>query len=117
MLGLFRLLDWVLALPEPLEYTFQHDLARFERENNMPYITSFERFGRKEGREQGLEEERERSCQTLRDAILKRHQQRWGELDAASRTRLQGLADHPRLVDLLAELMAAESSGEWTRTF
>lgn len=79
----------------------------------MPYITSFERIARKEGRE----EERERSCQTLRDAILKHHQQRWGELDAASRTRLQELADHPRLVDLLAELMAAQSSREWTRTF
>jgi len=117
LMGLFRLLDWVLALPEPLEYTFKQDLARFERENNMPYITSFERIGRKEGRKEGLEEERERSCQTLRDAILKRHQQRWGELDAASRTRLQELADHPRLVDLLAELMAAQSSGEWTRTF
>jgi len=87
----------------------------------MPYITSFERIGREEGLKEGLDkgrgEEYERSCQTLRDAILKRHQQRWGELDAASRTRLQELADHPRLVDLLAELMAAQSSGEWISTF
>ena len=79
----------------------------------MPYITSFERIARKEVRE----EERERSCQTLRDAILKRHQQRWGELDAASWSRLQEVADLPRLVDLLAELMEAKSSAEWTSTF
>lgn len=49
----FRLIDWVLALTPKLEYTFQKDLCRFEKENQMPYITSIERVGRKLGRKQG----------------------------------------------------------------
>lgn len=133
MQGLFRLLDWVLALPAPLEYTFKQDLARFEKEKSMPYITSVERIGRKEGREAGLKEGRkvghkeghkegvreaqERACQALREAILARHRQRWGELDSAALARLLKLSDHPRLVELLADLMVASSSQEWIGTF
>lgn len=143
--GLFRLLDWVLALPAPLEYTFKQDLARFEKEKSMPYITSVERICRKEGREAGLKEglkegrqaglkdgrkvghkeghkegvreAQERACQALREAILARHHQRWGELDSAAQARLLKLSDHPRLVELLADLMVANSSQEWISTF
>jgi len=40
ILDLFRFIDWVLELPEDLEAHFQVELAKFEAERNMPYITS-----------------------------------------------------------------------------
>ncbi len=55
---LFRLLDWMVQLPEELEDEFQQGMFTFEEERKMPYVTSIERFaikkGRKEGRKEGL---------------------------------------------------------------
>ncbi|MBX3168598.1 MAG: hypothetical protein KF760_14375 [Candidatus Eremiobacteraeota bacterium] len=121
ILELFRLLDWILALPKNLEYTFKQELACFEKENNMVYITSIERIGREEGRqegrEQGRKEVRQESCQAVRVAILSRHQQRWGELDSAALANLQAIDDLNRLLQLFGDLMLARSSEEWKSTF
>ena len=53
VLELFRVLDWMLQLPEELEREFKRDLIAFEEQSNMPYITSVERLGRQEGRQEG----------------------------------------------------------------
>jgi hypothetical protein len=52
---LFRVIDWMMALPADLEGQFRNDLARFEQERRMPYVTSIERLAREEGLEKGLE--------------------------------------------------------------
>jgi hypothetical protein len=51
---LFRLLDWMLHLPEELEEQFRAEMSRFEEERRMPYVTSVERLARKEGITEGL---------------------------------------------------------------
>jgi hypothetical protein len=51
---LFRVLDWMMRLPEDLEIEFRDRLERYEQENSMPYITSIERMAKQEGREEGL---------------------------------------------------------------
>ena len=51
---LFRVIDWMLALPEELEQQFKDEIYRFEEEHRMPYVTSVERLARKEGLEEGL---------------------------------------------------------------
>ncbi len=53
---LFRLVDWMLDLPEELELQFRAELQKLKDENIMPYVTSIERLAIKEGREQGIEE-------------------------------------------------------------
>ncbi len=53
---LFRLLDWIMALPSELQTQFRSDLDRYEQERRMPYITSIERLAKEEGREEGVEE-------------------------------------------------------------
>jgi hypothetical protein len=53
ILELFRVLDWLLQLPEGLEQEFKRELIAFEEQANMPYITSIERLGRQEGRQEG----------------------------------------------------------------
>jgi hypothetical protein len=54
VLNLFRFIDWVIALPTSLADEFEADLERFERENQMPYVTSIERRAEERGRQQGL---------------------------------------------------------------
>ena len=40
----------MMRLPEPLELVFRDELKQFEEENQMPYMSSFERIERQEGR-------------------------------------------------------------------
>jgi predicted transposase YdaD len=60
ILELFRVIDWMMDLPEPLALQFEQDFHDLERESEMPYVTSIERRamerGREEGREKGLRE-------------------------------------------------------------
>lgn len=57
---LFRLIDWIMTLPEELEESFRTEVYEFEQEKTMPYLSSIERHGfnkgLEQGREQGLEE-------------------------------------------------------------
>ena len=91
---LYRLLDWLIALPK--EYSLQYDdeVIKIEKEKEaMPYITSIERNslarGRKEGRVEGRNEGRaegrnegrvEGRNEGLCDAILIQLAKRFGEL-------------------------------------
>jgi hypothetical protein len=47
---LFRFLDAILDLPRELEKALSVDLAEFERERTMPYVSSIERIAREEGK-------------------------------------------------------------------
>jgi hypothetical protein len=53
---LFRVIDWLLDLPEELQQGFEEDLFNWEEEKRMPYITSVERSGIKKGLREGLRE-------------------------------------------------------------
>jgi len=66
---LYRFVDWVMLLPEPLEAEFWQELKQFEQERSMTYITTGERIGYERGREEGKEE-----------LILRLLQKRVGEL-------------------------------------
>ncbi len=52
---LYRLVDWLVRLPDDLEAQFHEKLYEFENERNMPYVTSAERFGIEKGLQQGIE--------------------------------------------------------------
>jgi Putative transposase, YhgA-like len=47
---LFKFLDWMLVLPEELEEALSVDLAEFERERMMPYVSSIERIALQKGK-------------------------------------------------------------------
>ena len=53
---LFRLIDWMMNLPRPMEALFLQEIYTYEEEKHMPYVTSAERFGREAGLEQGLQQ-------------------------------------------------------------
>jgi predicted transposase YdaD len=56
ILELFRIIDWLLALPEGLEQQFTIELIAFEEERRMRYVTSVERIGEQRGEKRGLEQ-------------------------------------------------------------
>jgi len=58
-LSLYRLVDWLMMLPDDLTEQFTQNLIAYEEEQKMPYVTSAERIGiekgRLEGRNEGLD--------------------------------------------------------------
>jgi len=68
---LYRLIDWMMDLPKPLEGLFLQEIRAFEEEKHMPYVTSAERFGREAGLEEGLQRGRQEGMQEgLREGLL-----------------------------------------------
>ena len=54
IISLFRFIDWIMELPEPMDSIFWQELEAAEKEEKMPYITSVERLGYKRGIEEGV---------------------------------------------------------------
>jgi hypothetical protein len=84
ILELFRLLDWMMRLPESLELTFRDELKQFEEEKQMQYVTSVERIGRQEGRQ----EERQDMVRSLLVT-------RFGTLDEELETVVKSIMQQP----------------------
>jgi hypothetical protein len=57
ILELYRFIDWLIDLPEPLEMVFQAELAAYEGDGTMRYVSTIERQGIQKGREEGRQEE------------------------------------------------------------
>jgi hypothetical protein len=49
IIQLFRLIDWMMILPQELKAEFETELRSYEEEQKMPYITSIERSGIEKG--------------------------------------------------------------------
>ena len=49
VLNLYLFIDWLIALPEDLEVLFIQDLEQYEREKQMPYVTTIERRAKQQG--------------------------------------------------------------------
>jgi hypothetical protein len=51
---LFRLIDWLMLLPPPLQFKFSEDISIFQKEKRMPFVTSLERYGEIKGLRKGI---------------------------------------------------------------
>jgi len=70
---LFRILDAIIDLPRELEKALSVDLAEFEKERTMPYVSSIERIAREEGKAEGkIEGEAEAKVEILLRLLGKR---------------------------------------------
>jgi len=56
VLNLFRFIDWVMTLPEEFSHQFNVQIAEYEEEQKMRYITSVERIGMQKGALQAIRE-------------------------------------------------------------
>jgi hypothetical protein len=103
---LFRLLDWMLQLPEGLDRQFRQEIGRFEEERQMPYVTSVERLAHQEGLEQGLERGRQEG---LVEAIGVALEAKFGAAGKRLLPRVRALGDVEKLRALHATLVSAET--------
>jgi hypothetical protein len=53
ILALYRLVDWLMMLPDDLTEQFTQNLIAYEEEQKMPYVTSAERIGIEKGMDKG----------------------------------------------------------------
>ncbi len=106
ILELFRVLDWLLALPPSLERELAARITRFEEEVRMPYVTSVERIGREKGLEEGLEEGVLRGRhETLRLIVSTR----WGAPSSSLDERLRAAVAGPDFAAVASQATSAPS--------
>jgi len=107
VLELFRFVDWLMVLPESAAREFDDELARFEEEQKMPYITSIERRAREEGREEG-------ALQRLRADVLDVLETRIRRpVPAEVADRVRSVSDSAVLGALLRRAAAVENVEEF----
>jgi hypothetical protein len=98
---LLRLVDWFLALPEELETRFEAEIRAWKEAEKMPYVTSFERMGIKQGRlEEGIR------------ALFLVGITRLGEPDDAARRRIESETELEQIETWLRNLTQTESWAE-----
>jgi len=75
VINLFRFIDWIMALPKPLELEYTKIIEQLEEEKQMAYITSVERIGMQKGWQQGhhegLQEGRQEGFHQGREKAMK----------------------------------------------
>ncbi len=112
ILELFRLIDWMLALPAEQEALLLHEVERIEEERRMPYITSAERIGQERGEQIGLREgRREGRLEGQRTVLRRLVQARFGTVPEALGRQID-TADELQLDQLIGRIGAASTLNE-----
>jgi hypothetical protein len=92
---LFKFLDSMMVLSRELEKALSLDLAAFERERMMPYVSSIERIAREEGKAEGIAEGKaEAKVETLLRLLTKRFKT---AIPPELESRIRSTADLTRL--------------------
>ncbi len=109
---LMRFIDWAMALPLALEKKLCHQLSKFEPEEQMQYVTSWERMGIEQGLEQGLEQGIEQGMEqglnAERKILMRQTSKKFGkesaEQLAAYLTEINQFEQFEPISDLIIEL-------------
>jgi hypothetical protein len=124
ILELYRLIDWLIRLPEELAIEFRRELIKYEEQQRMPYITSIERLGRQEGLQQGLQQGRQQgrhegwregAVATGQRAVLDALEIRFTPVPEGLRQTIETIQDETRLRALLQAAIRAGSLDEFAR--
>ena len=89
---LFRVIDWMMALPQPMERMFWNDMDQYERENKMPFVDIATRVGIEKG-----------TVQTLVESILLDWEFKFSQVDPTCQDELRSITS----VDLLRKIQRA----------
>lgn len=110
ILNLFRFIDWIILLPQELETDFRNAFANYEREKDMPYITSIERMAKQEGLKEGLRE-------GLLNGIQLNLNFKFGEEGKDLFSEISEIKDVETLKMLQAEILQATSPEEFKKLY
>lgn len=106
---LFRFLDWIMVLPEPLELQFEKAVAELEETEKMRYVTHLERRAKAEGIKEGIKE----GLQALRETISEVLTLRFGEVPPEMSTQLSYVTDLEQLKALHRQAVLAGALEEF----
>lgn len=106
----FRLLDWMMTLPQVLQERFDTKLRQYQEERKMPILSNIERQALETGRQEGLEEG---SLDMARSAILDVLTVRFNQVPDQVRDRLGPIRDLSRLRHLLQQATLATTIEEF----
>ena len=101
---LFRMIDWMVNLPKPLELSFCREIEHYEEEKHMPFITTPERIGREEGRTEGLIKGR---IEGLIKGIEVAVELKFGEAGLRLMPEIQAITDAAKLEAILRAIRTA----------
>ena len=63
VIGFFKVLDWMMTLPDTLADRLWQDIEQYEGRQNMAYITTVEQIGIRKGMQKGMQEGMQRGMQ------------------------------------------------------
>ncbi len=122
ILALYRLVDWLMMLPDDLTKKFTQDLIAYEEEKKMPYITSAERIGiekgRLEGRTEGLDLGRDEGMLfNAREMLLEALDEKFSSNTPADiKKQIQALNNKIMLKQLLRSTIQSKDIEEFRKT-
>jgi hypothetical protein len=104
ILELFRVIDWLLRLPDELAEEFNTRMTRFEEERRVVYITQGEEMALKKGRQEAV--------QGLQKALLTVLEVRFGPLPEDLAAKIRQVTDTAALDALVQRAALVTSPGE-----
>ncbi|NER52228.1 MAG: hypothetical protein F6J92_37420 [Symploca sp. SIO1A3] len=103
---LFRLLDWMMTLPEELQLSFEEQLSRYQQERRMPLLSHMEIRGMQRGIKQG-------TLQNARESVLEVLTVRFEVVPQEVIEPINEIEDASVLKQLLREAIAISSMVEF----
>lgn len=98
ILQLFRVIDWMMALPKEQERMFDTEINCYEEQKKMPYITSVERVG---------------MLKVQRECVIDNLATRFGEVPPEIIAKIENLYDIPVLKQLHEQAITVGSIEEF----
>jgi len=102
VIDLFEFIDWILQLSEEEEEIILEEIKEIEGVKRMPYITSVERIGMKQGLQQGLLEDG-------REMVLEALDERFGEVQSEVANAVNQIENRDTLKSLLRSAIRCAS--------
>lgn len=119
---LFRLVDWMMTLPEALQRSFEAKVTRYQEDRQMPLLSHMEIRAMEKGMQQGIEQGMQQGIeqgieqgilQTLRENALEILQDRFGEVPPEVSEAINSMVDTSLLKRLHRQAIAIPSIEEF----
>jgi hypothetical protein len=102
IIELFRLIDWMMVLPETLQKQFETQLENYQEERKMPVLSRMELRGLEKGK-----------LLTSRESVIEVLETRFGEIPQTLKEGVNQLEDVPQLKKLMKQAITIASLAEF----
>lgn len=115
---LFRLIDWMMVLPEELQQEFTQELRLYQEDRPMPFLSRVELHAKQEGKQEGIQEGiQEGTLKNAREAVLEVLEARFEVVSPTVSEALNKIVDVAVLKRLLRQASTISSMAEFQQLF